>query len=136
MLMRPRPRAEIYATGRANLPGSTRERDMLGSFARMLPELLRHSDRQDVFEKLPAHLKAAHRPRDVERDDAPGKALPAPRPAIRARGAAAKRAASAVPALEELWGAEGDFLDPLADAPPLAADGDSDDEALLVSAGF
>lgn len=114
---------------------------MLGSFARMLPELLRHSDRKDVFETLPEHLKAAHRPRDVERDDAPGRALPAPRLAIRARGgggggAAAKRAASAVPALEELWGAEGDFLDPLADAPPLAAGGDSDDEALLASAGF
>jgi hypothetical protein len=64
-------RAEIYATGRANLPGSTRERSMLLSFARMLPELLRHSDRTDVFERMPQHLKDAHRPRAVERDDAP-----------------------------------------------------------------
>ena len=118
---------------------------MLGSFARMLPELLRHSDRQDVFERLPAHLKAAHRPRDVERDDAPGKAPPAAASRLgasnRPRGAAGKRAAAAVaaavPALEELWGAEGDFLDPLADAPPpLAAAEGSDDEALLASAGF
>ena len=62
---------EIYATGRANLPGSTRERSMLLSFARMLPELLRHSDRTDVFERMPQHLKDAHRPRAVERDDAP-----------------------------------------------------------------
>ena len=111
---------------------------MLGSFSRMLPELLRHSDRQDVFERLPAHLKAAHRPRDVERDDAPGKA---PRPGASAsnkpRGAAGKRAAAAAPALDELWGAEGDFLDPFADAPlPLAAAEGSDDEALLASAGF
>ena len=63
--------AEIYATGRANLPGSTRERSMLQSFARMLSELLRHSDRIDVFERMPQHLKDAHRPRAVERDDAP-----------------------------------------------------------------
>ena len=63
--------AEIYATGRANLPGSTRERSMLLSFARMLSELLRHSDRTDVFERMPQHLKDAHRPRAVERDDAP-----------------------------------------------------------------
>ena len=116
---------------------------MLGSFARMLPELLRHSDRQDVFERLPAHLKAAHRPRDVERDDAPGTALPASRlgASNKPRGAAGKRAAAAVaaavPALDELWGAEADFLDPLADAPPsLAAAEGSDDEALLASAGF
>ena len=49
MLMRSRPRAEIYATGRANLPGSTRERDMLGSFARMLPELLRQRLAEEVL---------------------------------------------------------------------------------------
>lgn len=35
------------------------------------PELVRHSDRTDVFERLPQPLKEAHRPRDVERDDAP-----------------------------------------------------------------
>ncbi len=44
---------------------------MLQSFARMLSELLRHSDRIDVFERMPQHLKDAHRPRAVERDDAP-----------------------------------------------------------------
>lgn len=61
----------VRCAGRANLPGSTRERDMLHSFSRMLPELLRHSDRPDVFELVPSHLKNAHRPRDVNRDDAP-----------------------------------------------------------------
>jgi len=37
----------------------------------MLPELLRHSNRKDVYENLPLHLKEAHLPREVERDDAP-----------------------------------------------------------------
>ena len=64
--------AEIYGTGRANLPGSTRERDLLYSFSRMLPELLRHSDRPDVLDLIKDEaLKLAHRPRVVERDDAP-----------------------------------------------------------------
>ena len=44
---------------------------MLSSFARMLPELFRHSDRADVLERIPQHLRDAHRPRAVERDDAP-----------------------------------------------------------------
>ena len=44
---------------------------MLTSFARMLPELFRHSDRTDILERIPQHLKDAHRPRAVERDDAP-----------------------------------------------------------------
>jgi len=61
---------EIYSTGRANLPGSTRERDMIHSFSRMLPELLRHSDRKDVLGLLKEERKQAHRPRAVQRDDA------------------------------------------------------------------
>ena len=64
-------RSHALAAGRANLPGSTRERHMLSSFARMLPELLRHSDRADILERIPQHLRDAHRPRAVERDDAP-----------------------------------------------------------------
>lgn len=44
---------------------------MLSSFSRMLPELFRHSDRADILERIPQHLKDAHRPRVVERDDAP-----------------------------------------------------------------
>jgi len=62
---------EIYSTGKANLPGSTRERDLLTSFSRMVSELLRHSDRPDVCAQLPEHLRKCHRPRDVARDDAP-----------------------------------------------------------------
>jgi len=61
---------EIYSTGRANLPGSTRQRDVLHSFSRMLPELLRHSDRKDMLDLIKDELKEAHRPREVQRDDA------------------------------------------------------------------
>ena len=62
---------EIYSTGKANLPGSTRQRDLLSSFARMVSELLRHSDRPEVCERIPEHLRLCHRPKHVTRDDAP-----------------------------------------------------------------
>lgn len=62
---------EIYSTGKANLPGSTRQRDLLSSFSRMVSELLRHSNRADVCEKIPEHLRMCHRPQAVTRDDAP-----------------------------------------------------------------
>jgi len=62
---------EIYSTGKANLPGSTRQRDLLCSFARMVSELLRHSNRAEVCELVPEHLRLCHRPRAVTRDDAP-----------------------------------------------------------------
>ena len=63
--------ARRAVAGRANLPGSTRERDMLHSFSRMLPELLLHSDRTDVRALIAEDLQAAHRPAAVQRDDAP-----------------------------------------------------------------
>jgi hypothetical protein len=63
--------AEIYSTGKANLPGSTRQRDLLISFSRMVSELLRHSDRPEVCDLVPVHLRLCHRPRVVTRDDAP-----------------------------------------------------------------
>lgn len=62
---------EIYGTGKANLPGSTRQRDLLASFSRMVSELLRHSDRSEMRLKLQPHLRLCHRPRAVTRDDAP-----------------------------------------------------------------
>ena len=62
---------EIYSTGKANLPGSTRQRDLLNSFSRMVSELLRHSNRSEVCELVPEHLRLCHRPRAVTRDDAP-----------------------------------------------------------------
>ena len=52
---------EIYSSGRANLPGSTKERDMIASWARMLPELLRFSSRSRMLESIPEELKCVHR---------------------------------------------------------------------------
>ena len=60
-----------YSTGKANLPGSTRQRDLLTSFSRMVSELLRHSNRAEVCERIPEHLRLCHRPQAVTRDDAP-----------------------------------------------------------------
>ena len=57
--------------GRANLPGSTRERELLNAFARMAPELLRHSDKPEGVDLIPAHLRVVHRPTTVKRDNEP-----------------------------------------------------------------
>jgi len=51
---------EIYSTGRANLPGSVRQFDLLTSWARMVPELLRHSDNTDMINMFPPHLRDYH----------------------------------------------------------------------------
>lgn len=51
---------EVYSTGRANLPGSTRERNLQESWARMLPELLRFSSRSRLLDLIPDSLKRAH----------------------------------------------------------------------------
>lgn len=53
---------EIYSTGRANLPGSTRERELYGSFVRMLPQLIMHSDRPAQLLDVPEELRECHRP--------------------------------------------------------------------------
>lgn len=129
--------AEIYSTGRANLPGSTRERDLLHSFARMLPELLRHSDRKDVLERIKDELKEAHRPRAVQRDDATAQEDACLASSAAAAGRAPRRSTS-------LWETElgggglGDTTVPdLARDPLLGDDGDAEaDEALLDGAGF
>jgi len=121
---------EIYSTGRANLPGSTRERDMLGSFSRMLPELLRHSDRADVRELIADDLKAAHRPAAVQRDDAPEAAAPPPPPL----GGAALGVLGALGATD-LWADEEEEGLPAFDVAH-GGGGCDDDEALLDGAGF
>ena len=54
--------SEIYSTGKSNLPGSRRERHLLRSFARMAPELLRHSDNPEKAQRFAEHLREAHRP--------------------------------------------------------------------------
>jgi len=52
---------EIYSTGKANLPGSTCERELYDSFARMLPELLRFSSAARLLHLVPTELQSAHR---------------------------------------------------------------------------
>ena len=112
---------------------------MLQSFARMLPELLRHSDRTDVFERMPQHLKEAHRPRAVERDDAPLVAVATTTPTRASK-----------PKLSALWddapedvgsggsGGGGDAAEALAMFASAEGGGGSleDDLALLEGAGF
>ena len=117
------------ATGRANLPGSTRERSMLLSYARMLSELLRHSDRMDVYERMPQHLKDAHRPRAVERDDAPLAVDPGS--SIGGLGPLRSQQLSA------LWEVEGEQDGDAAEALAMFASNSMDDDlALLDGAGF
>ena len=107
---------------------------MLQSFARMMPELLRHSDRMDVFEGMPQHLKDAHRPRAVERDDAPLVAVPT----------TTTTAAARAPKLSALWdetedagGGDGDAEEALAMFASAEGGGSlEDDLALLEGAGF
>ena len=52
---------EIYSTGRANLPGSIAERQLLESFSRMLPELLRFSSANHLLDRIPEEMQAPHR---------------------------------------------------------------------------
>ena len=102
---------------------------MLLSFARMLPELLRHSDRTDVFERMPQHLKDAHRPRAVERDDAPLSVEPSGSAGLGGLGPLR-------PQLSALWD-EGDQDGDAAEALAMFASNPLDaDLALLDGAGF
>lgn len=52
--------AHAYARAHS-LPGSTTERDLHASFARMLPELLRFSSASRLLEHVPERLQSAHR---------------------------------------------------------------------------
>ena len=103
---------------------------MLLSFARMLPELLRHSDRTDVFERMPQHLKDAHRPRAVERDDAPLSVEPSSAGGLGGLGPLRPQQLSA------LWD-EGEQDGQAAEALAMFASNPLDDDlALLDGAGF
>jgi len=136
---------EIYGTGRANLPGSTRQRDLLVSFARMASELLRHSSKPEVRALLKAHLKECHRPRAVQRDDAPVQA--ASHSTVAQKRARDPPSASASGSLHDLFGEEDGWLMPALSAVPLlgaaagapsgkrAPSADVDDE-LLANAGY
>ena len=60
---------EVYSTGRANLPGSVAERQLLGSFSRMLPELLRYSSASHLVNEFPEALRNVHRVKSAEDAD-------------------------------------------------------------------
>ena len=57
----------MLRTGKANLPGSRRERQLLRSFARMAPELLRHSANPDLAFRFKARLRNWHKPQSFAR---------------------------------------------------------------------
>jgi len=132
--------AEIYSTGKANLPGSTRQRDLLASFARMVSELLRHSDRPEVRDRLKPHLRLCHRPKEVTRDDAPAlNAMVVAAPSSGSTKAKAPKAPKApkaakapAPMVADLFG--GDWaMEPLEAMPNVHLD-DADTAALLAKA--
>ena len=122
---------EIYSTGKANLPGSTRQRDLLTSFSRMVSELLRHSDRPEVCERIPKRLRLCHRPKSVTRDDAP----------VIAQSKAVMARTAPVPRVSDLFGAGDDWaLEPLeaegVDDAQVDADASGDEEELPELAGL
>ena len=47
-----------------SLPGSVNERQLLGSFSRMLPELLRFSSASHILETIPQEQQEHHRVRE------------------------------------------------------------------------
>ncbi len=105
------------------MPGSTRQRDLLTSFARMVSELLRHSDKPEVCELIPERLRLCHRPKHVTRDDAP---------------AVAHSKAGAAPTSRQLdlfGDDDGWDLPPLAPVPLDEVDSRGDDD-LVELAGF
>ena len=116
--------AEIYSTGKANLPGSTRQRDLLCSFSRMVSELLRHSDRPDVCALIPEHLRLCHRPQSVTRDDAPVAAHSKAKPPVR-------------PIMSDLFGADEEWaLGPLNAVSVEEIERGCEEDDLLELAGF
>jgi len=104
------------------LPGSRRERELLGSWARMMGQLLAHSDKPETALLVPAHLRDVHRPRDVERDDAPVERAPgAGGGGGAAAGARSKKRGRA--AATSLWDEDGGGAGGPPLLPPLMATG-------------
>ena len=130
---------EIYSTGKANLPGSTRQRDLLASFARMVSELLRHSDRPEMRDRLKPHLRLCHRPKVVTRDDAPalnvsaGATKPPKSKSGKSKAAVQPKPAN-TPEVNDLF--EGEWAMPALAAMPEVHLTDADTADLLANAGF
>ena len=100
----------------------------------MVSELLRHSDRPEVRDRLKPHLRLCHRPKEVTRDDAP--ALNATMVAAPSLGSTKTKAPKAPkapkPMVADLF--EGDWaMEPLEAMPNVHLDA-ADTEALLAKA--
>lgn len=54
--------AETYSTGKTNLPGSKRERDLLQSWSRMIGEMYRFSNKKEKALKMHPRLASFHKP--------------------------------------------------------------------------
>ena len=101
----------------------------------MVSELLRHSNRADVCERIPEHLRLCHRPREVTRDDAP----------VMAHSKARKQQQQQPirPVMTDLFGADNEWaLGPLGpvtlreDEEEAEPDAPDDDDDLLELEGF
>ena len=102
----------------------------------MVSELLRHSNRADVCERIPEHLRLCHRPQAVTRDDAP----------VVAHSKAARQRQPLKPArpiMDDLFGVDSEWaLGPLnpvaaeAGEQGLEADEVEEDDNLLELNGF
>ena len=85
------------------MPGSTRERDLQDSFARMLPELLRFSSSSRLIDLIPEETRLIHRPTAAEEagvaghGGGAGPVVPAARGARAAYAARAAREAGPAP---------------------------------------
>ena len=85
----------------------------------MVSELLRHSDKPEVCERIPERLRLCHRPKTVARDDAPA--------VSHSKAPKAPKAPSAAPVIRvnDLFSSDADWqLEPL--APVGLVDGDND----------
>ena len=104
----------------------------------MVSELLRHSDRPEVRDRLKPHLRLCHRPKEVTRDDAPAlnAMMTAAAPGSGTTKAKAPKASKAPkapkPPVADLFG--GDWaMEPLEAMPNVHLD-DADTAALLAKA--
>ena len=94
---------EIYSTGKGNLPGSVAQRQLLDSFSRMIPELLRFSSAHHLLAKIPEELQRVHRQDRKTTTNAPEVVVNTAKSRAIARSTG-KRAAPAAPAVPlDLW---------------------------------
>ena len=59
--------AECYSTGKTNLPGSRRERQMLRSFARMAPEMYQYSNKKEMSLQFAEDIRHVHNPESASK---------------------------------------------------------------------